>query len=223
MIIDADAHVEESQAMFDRLDKEFHDRRPLPVRFEEDTVFGKYNAVWLIEGETYPKLVGKGGTIFRTPTLMEAASLKRETIGAQEMTDIDARLRDMDKVKIDTQVVFPSLFLTTTAEDLRLEAALLRAYNSFLGECSAASKGRIRFGALVPIRDAEASIKEIKRAARIGAAAVMLHGMAWDKLLGDESLLPFYEEAANEPTHLCAPWLGLPGHDRYLRCLDEFL
>ena len=111
MIIDADAHVEESQAMFDRLDKEFRDRRPLPVRFEEDTVFGKYNAVWLIEGETYPKLVGKGGTIFRTPTLMEAASLKRESIGAQEMTDIDARLKDMDKVKIDTQVVFPQSFL----------------------------------------------------------------------------------------------------------------
>src|SRR6266850_792236 len=152
MIIDADAHVEESEAMFDRLDKEFRPRRPLPVRFATDTVYGKYNAVWLIDGETYPKLVGKGGTIFRTPTLMEAASLKRESIGAQEMTDIDARLRDMDKVKIDTQVVFPSLFLTTTAEELSLEAALLRAYNSFLGECSAASKGRIRFAALVPIR-----------------------------------------------------------------------
>src|SRR4030095_12620080 len=203
LVIDADAHVEESQAMFDRLDKEYYSRRPLPVRFDGDTVFGKYNAVWLIEGETYPKLVGKGGTIFRTPTLMEAASLKRESIGAQEMTDIDARLKDMDKVKIDTQVVFPSLFLTTTAEDLRLEAALLRAYNSFLGECSAASKGRIRFAALVPIRDIEASIKELKRAAKIGAAAVMLHGMAWDKLLGDESLFPFYEEAADLNLPIC--------------------
>jgi len=203
VVIDADAHVEESQAMFDRLDKEYYSRRPLPVRFDGDTVFGKYNAVWLIEGETYPKLVGKGGTIFRTPTLMEAASLKRESIGAQEMTDIDARLRDMDKVKIDTQVVFPSLFLTTTAEDLRLEAALLRAYNSFLGECSAASKGRIRFAALVPIRDIDASIKELKRAAKIGAAAVMLHGMAWEKLLGDESLFPCYEEAANLNLPIC--------------------
>ena len=105
MIIDADAHVEESQAMFDRLDKEFWDRRPLPLRFDNDTVVGKYNAVWLIEGETYPKLVGKGGTIFRTPTLMEAASLKRETIGAQEMTDIGARLRDMDKVKIEIPAI----------------------------------------------------------------------------------------------------------------------
>jgi hypothetical protein len=55
MIIDADAHIEESQAMFDRLDIEYYSRRPLPVRFDDDTVFGKYNAVWLIEGKTYPK------------------------------------------------------------------------------------------------------------------------------------------------------------------------
>jgi len=51
MIIDADAHVEESEAMFDRLDKEFRPRRPLPVRFATDTVYGKYNAVWLIDGD----------------------------------------------------------------------------------------------------------------------------------------------------------------------------
>ncbi len=203
MIIDADAHVEESEAMFDRMEKEFRPRRPLPVRFDTDTVYGKYNAVWLIDGETYPKLVGKGGTIFRTPTLMEAASLKRESIGAQELTDVGARIKDMDKVKIDMQVVFPSLFLTTTTEDLRLEAALLRAYNSFLGECSAASKGRIRFGALVPIRDIAESIKEIKRASKIGAAAVMLYGMAWDKLLGDESIFPFYEAAADLNLPIC--------------------
>ena len=223
MIIDADAHVEESEAMFERLDSEFRPRRPLPVRFDNDTVFGKYNAVWLIDGETYPKLIGKGGTIFRTPTLMEAASLKRESIGAQELTDVAARIKDMDKVKIDTQVVFPSLFLTTTTEDLRLEAALLRAYNTFLGECSAATKGRIRFAALVPIRDIAASIKEIKRASRIGAAAVMLHGMAWDKLLGDESLFSFYEEAANLNLPVCVHlgW-GCPALTRIFDATTNF-
>ena len=102
MIIDADAHVEESEAIFDRIDKEFRPRRPLAVRLDTDTVYGKHNAVWLIDGDTYPKLVGKGGTIFRTPTIMEAASLKRESLGAQELTDVAARIRDMDKVKIDT-------------------------------------------------------------------------------------------------------------------------
>src|SRR5881296_4530130 len=108
MNIDADAHVEESEAMFDRLAKEFRPRRPLPVRLASDTVYGKYNAVWLIDGETYPKLVGKGGTIFRMPTLMDSAKLKCETIGAQEMTDVDARVKDMDRMGIDTQIVFPT-------------------------------------------------------------------------------------------------------------------
>ena len=223
MIIDADAHIEESVAMFERLDKEFQPRRPLPVRLDRDTIYGRYNAVWLIDGETYPKLVGKGGTIFRTPTLMEAASQKRESIGAQELIDVPARIRDMNKVRIDTQVVFPSLFLTHTAEDLKLEAALLRAYNSFLGECATASKGRIRFAALVPIRDVAESIKEIKRAARIGAAAVMLQGMAWDKLLGDESLFPFYQVAAdlNLPVCVHLGW-GCPALTRIFDATTNF-
>ena len=203
MIIDADSHVEESPAMFNFLDKQFYHRRPLPVGFASDTAYGDHNAVWLIEGETYPKLVGKGGTIFRTPTLMDSAKLKRETIGAQEMTDVDARVKDMDRMGIDTQIVFPTLFLTTTADDLQLEAALLRAYNSFLGDRCAASHGRIRFAALVPIRDVSESINELKRAARLGAAAVMLHGMAWDKRLSDETLFPFYEEAAHLNVPIC--------------------
>ena len=223
MIIDADAHIEESVAMFERLDKEFQTRRPLPVRLDRDTVYGRYNAVWLIDGETYPKLVGKGGTIFRTPTLMEAATQKRESIGAQEIIDVPARIRDMNKVKIDTQVVFPSLFLTHTAEDLKLEAALLRAYNTFLSECATASKGRIRFAALVPIRDVAESIKEVKRAARIGAAAVMLQGMAWDKLLGDESLFPFYQVAAdlNLPVCVHLGW-GCPALTRIFDATTNF-
>src|SRR6266566_4671153 len=119
MVIDADSHVEEPPAMFSFLDKEFYQRRPLPLGLDKDTAYGNYNAVWLIEGETYPKLVGKGGTIFRTPTLMDSAKVKRETSGAQEMTDVDARVKDMDRMGIDTQIVFPTLFLTTTADDLK--------------------------------------------------------------------------------------------------------
>jgi uncharacterized protein len=203
LVIDADSHVEESPAMFDRLDKKYYSRRPLAVKLDDDTAYGNHNAVWLIEGATYPKLVGKGGTIFRTPTLMDSAKLKRETIGAQEMTDVDARIRDMDRLGIDTQVVFPTLFLTTTAKDLQLEAAILHAYNSFLGDRCAASKGRIRFAALVPIRNLKASVEELKRAATLGAGAVMLHGMAWDKRLDDESLFPVYEEAANLNLPVC--------------------
>jgi predicted TIM-barrel fold metal-dependent hydrolase len=196
-VIDADGHVEESPATFSFLDKEYYGRRPLAVAFERDTVYGPKNAVWLIDGKTYPKFVGKGGVIFRTPTLMELAKEKTASIPAQELTDVDARLRDLDKVKIDKQVVYPTLFLTTTTEDIHLEAALMRSYNSFMADACSRSRGRIGFAALVPIRDVEESIRELRRAKGLGAVAVMLHGLAWDKCLGDKALFPFYEEAAN--------------------------
>jgi len=92
--------------------------------------------------------------------------------------------------------VYPSLFLTTVADDVKLEAALMRAYNSFMADACSKSSGRIRFAALVPIRDVEESIRELRRARGLGAASVMLLGVVWDRCLGDEAMVPFYKEAA---------------------------
>lgn len=203
IVVDADGHVEESTAMFGFLEREYNARRPIPLGFDEDTVYGVENAVWLIDGKAYPKVVGKGGVRFATPTLMKRAALKRVSIPAQELTDVGARLEDLDRMRIEKQVVYPTLFLTTTTDDLQLEAALFRAYNNFLADASSKSGGRIRFAALVPIRDIEESIKELRRASSLGAVSVMLLGVAWDKSLGHESLYPFYEEAAGLNLPVC--------------------
>jgi len=202
-VIDADGHVEESPEMFSLLEKEYYGRRPLALGFDRDTVYGEYNAVWFINGKIYPKLTGKGGVRFVTPTIMERAKRKPVSVPAQELTDVEARLRDLDKVGIDKQVVYPTLFLTTTADDIELEAALLRAYNNFLAEASIKSHGRLRFAALVPIRDIDESIKEVARAKGLGAVSVMLLGVAWDKSLGDKQLYPFYEEASSLDIPIC--------------------
>jgi len=202
-VIDADGHVEESTAMFSLLEKEYYPRRPLALGFDEDTVYGPNNAVWFIDGRTYPKLVGQGGFRFATPTIMEQAKRKLASIPAQELTDVEGRLRDLDKAGIDKQVVYPTMFLVTTADDIRLEAALFRAYNSFMADACSKSGGRVRFAALVPIRDVEESLKELRRAKGLGAVSVMLLGVAWDKSLGDEELYPFYEEAARLDMPVC--------------------
>ncbi len=202
-ILDADGHVEESQAMFSFLEKECYGRRPLALGFDQDTVYGECNAVWLIDGKSYPKLTGKGGVRFVTPTLMERAKKKPFSIPAQELTDVKARLADLDRAGIDKQVVYPTLFLTTTTDDLELEAALLRAYNNFMADACAKSEGRIKFAALVPIRDIQESVRELRRAKGIGAASVMLLGVAWDRSLGKEELYPFYEEASRLDIPVC--------------------
>ena len=99
---------------------------------------------------------------------MEWAKAKKIPIPSQELTDIETRLRDLDAMKINKQVVYPTLFLTTTAEDVELEAALLRCYNDFMADACSKTEGRIRFAALVPIRDAAESIKELGRAQETG-------------------------------------------------------
>ena len=75
VVIDADGHVEESPATFSYLEKEYYHRRPLPLGFDTDTIYGSHNAVWLIDGVAYPKVVGKGGVTFKTPTIMEVAKV----------------------------------------------------------------------------------------------------------------------------------------------------
>ena len=202
-VIDADGHIEESTAMFDLLEKEYYPHRPLPLGFGQDTVYGPNNAIWLLDGQTYPKFVGKGGFRFATPTIMEQAKRKAASIPAQELTDVDARLKDLDTAGIDKQVIYPTMFLATTAEDLDLEAALLRAYNSFLSRACSNSGGRLHFAALVPIRDIEESRKELRRAKELGAVSVMLLGVAWDRSLGDEQLYPFYQDAAALNLPIC--------------------
>lgn len=67
-VIDADGHVEESLAIFNFLEKEYYPRRPLVLKFDTDTSYGINNAVWFIEGQTFPRMFGRNGVIFSTPT-----------------------------------------------------------------------------------------------------------------------------------------------------------
>ncbi len=73
LIIDADAHVEESEATWSHLAPEFHDRRPLPVTLPGDTAFREHNAVWLIDRKVRQSAAN--------PTTMRRALKKQITIG----------------------------------------------------------------------------------------------------------------------------------------------
>ena len=60
-IIDADTHIAESAAMWQMIDKEMYPRRPVLLSLPDDTLYGGWNATWLIDGNIFPKPVGKGG------------------------------------------------------------------------------------------------------------------------------------------------------------------
>jgi predicted TIM-barrel fold metal-dependent hydrolase len=187
-VLDADAHIEEGPAAWQYLDAEFYPRRPIAVTFEKDTVWGPHNAVWLIDY--------KVRQFAATPTTMERAQTKLESIGAQDLTDVAARLGDMDEFGIERQVIYPSLWLGCLAEDVTLEAALACSYNQFMATQCNQSGGRLLYSAVLPYRDPDAAVAEIERVAALGSAvSLFIRGMDWDLPITHPQFWPIYAAA----------------------------
>jgi predicted TIM-barrel fold metal-dependent hydrolase len=189
LIIDADAHVIESEATWRHLNRRFYARRPVPVTLPEDTSFGAWNGFWFID----EKLVHFGAT----PTTGKLARHKTYAIPSQEISDVGARLADLDRQRIEKQVLHPSLHLHNTALDPDLEGALMQSYNTFLSEKWAESGGRLTFAMLAPFRRPEAAVAEIRRVVGLGGAvSVFMRGIEWDHPLSFPGFHPIYAEAA---------------------------
>jgi uncharacterized protein len=197
LIVDADAHVEECVETWDYLDPAFRKFRPIPLTFDENTYAGKYNAVWLIEGQVYPKRAGRGWNTFSTPPTSISAREKPASYGSQTLTDVRARLADMDKMGIDIQVVLPTLFLVALADDPKLERALCESYNRFMGQACAQSNGRLHYVAVLPLRDMGDAVAVLREAKGLGAVAAMTPGLVWDRTLSDAFFHPLYAELSD--------------------------
>jgi len=201
-VIDADGHVLEPVEMFDELPEEFYPKRPLPVFFPSDTERGIFNGCWIIEGKTYPTIGSRGGTIFPIPGT-EALKKRDVSVASQTLSDVQARIADLDRIQIDVQVVFPTLFLVSCAEDVKFEAALFQAYNTYMGRVCGQSNGRVRWAAPVSFRDTEAGVQEMRRVHDLGAAGIFTMGMVWDKTLCHPSFFPIYKEAESLDLPVC--------------------
>jgi predicted TIM-barrel fold metal-dependent hydrolase len=190
-VIDADAHVEESEATWQYLDPALHRRRPIPVTLPPDTSFGAFNAVWIVDHKLRQSSAN--------PTTMQVAHQKGVAIAAQELTDVPARLADLDRFGIAQQVIYPSAWIGCLADDPDLEAALAQSYNRFLDAQCGQGDGRLWYAAVVPYRRPEAAVAELRRAREAGrAVSVFTRGMEWDLPLSHPSFYPIYEEAERQ-------------------------
>ncbi len=215
-VIDADGHIAEPEVMFADLPAEFYPRRPLPVFLPTDTERGNFNGCWIIEGKTFPSMSRHGFTIFSLPE-SEGAKKKDVTTGSQTLADVSARVADLDRLGIDIQVIFPTLFLVVVAEDVGLETALFRAYNTYVGRACAESGGRLCWTALIPFRDAKAAVKEVRRVSDLGASGIFTMGLIWNRNLGEPEFFPVYEEAGAQDLPICVHlgWSSPPVTDLF--------
>jgi predicted TIM-barrel fold metal-dependent hydrolase len=203
-VIDADTHISEGEAMWAMLDKEMRPRRPLMLSVPEDTVFGNRNAFWLIDGEIYPKAGGRGSFALVTPSAQKVQEGRKDSTAAtREMTDIPGRLRDMDKLHTEAQIVYPTLFLVYNTKDRALEVALCRAYNRFLASACGQAPGRMRWVAVLPFQSMPEALDEIRFAKQHGAVGIFFRGIEGEYTLDHPYLYAVYEEAQKQNLSIC--------------------
>jgi uncharacterized protein len=119
------------------------------------------------------------------------------------MTDIPGRLRDMDKLGVDVQVVFPTLFLIYITDDVALDVAMARAYNRFIAQACAKSGGRMRWVVVPPLHSTEESVKEIKWGKDNGAVGVFFRGVEGQRTLDNPYFHPIYQAANDTELPIC--------------------
>lgn len=190
-IIDADGHVEESEQTWQYIPAALQAKRPVPVSWTEDTNWGEHNGAWLVDYK-----IRKYAS---SPSTMLRAQRRAYSIGSQEVTDVPARLADLDRAGIEQQVLFPSSWLGNLSEDLELLTAMCRSHNQFMADQCNQSGGRLFYIAVLPWCDPEAAVEEVRRVRQMGSA-VGLHfrGMEWDIPLAHPMFWPIFEEAERE-------------------------
>ena len=113
------------------------------------------------------------------------------------------RLKDMDRLHVDVQVVYPTLFLVYLTDDVELEIALSKAYNRFMSEACSNDGHRLRWVAVLPLRSVEDSLKEIKWAKDDGAVGLFFRGLEKDRNLDDSYFFPGVQAAMDYDLSIC--------------------
>jgi hypothetical protein len=203
-IYDADAHVMMSPKMWDDLPKEFLARRPRPLRVADAAGIGARATGWLIEGRMEPHPYGPGAQGANTPTsVMAEFGAPLEGLGSLDLSDPDMRLRDRDSLGIDSQLLFPSSLYACMGADPFFEAAMFRAYNRYVGKQCKANPKRLKWAALLPLRDTREGMEVICEMQELGASVAVVFGTAGDRLLSHKSFTPIWDEFALTRLPLC--------------------
>ena len=193
--IDVDSHVEEDEATWNYLDPEYAARRPIILNARGQAGLTQYDAFWMVDGRTWPKPVGHGAMVAATPPVSTRALNKPYSVGSQSLADMEARIGDLDRLGLDVQVLFPTIFLLPLTEDLAFEAALMSSYNRWIAERCSQHADRLKWVAVLPWRSPAAAVEELRRAQEQGAIGVATLGTIGPRMLHEPEFDPIWAEA----------------------------
>lgn len=189
-IVDADAHVIETPITFSFME----DRQPILTTQSSGAALlsneGKIRSeFWIVDNHVRAK-----DRNVNTTTLQSS----------REMTDVQARLSHMDDLKVDIQVLFPTLFLRPLTHRTSLELAMTQSYNRWLGGIWKNGSARLRWIALPPLRSPSSAIEyELEWCKDHGACGIFMRPFECERLVSDPFFFPLYELATKLDLPLC--------------------
>lgn len=190
-VIDADTHVDETDDTWVYIPEEEGEFKPttgFPRNPRPDLPPARY---WVIDGH-------------RKERKIRDDAKSRTTVEQRELLDVEARLRHMDELETEVQVIYPTLFLVEPATRPEVELTITRSYNRWLAERCAQSRGRLRWVCVPPTRTMDRAIEELRFARDHGACGVLKKGdREADKWPSDPYFFPLYEEAERLDMPLC--------------------
>src|SRR5207249_11343749 len=187
MIVDADAHVIETDATWEFITDEDLDNKPLTTSVKDAR--GQEHNYWIIDGRARPAGgLGNVGPMFPR--------------GARELVDVPGRLAHMDRLGVDIHVIYPSI-LSPITERPETELALSRGYNRQPGGAWAQSDNRLRWAAVLPLLSMDKALPELRWARDHGACAVFIRSIEGDRQVIDPYFFPLYEEAQKLDVPIC--------------------
>ena len=201
--IDADSHVFEVEETWNYLPKKYRDRRPIPITIPQNDApyMGVDNSFWFVDGKAIQWTWGPGTIQIGCPLTSVHAGIKDFSIGNQSLMDVPARVADLDRVGIDIQVIYSTLLFAPLTDDDAFETALTVSYNKWIEERCAEAPDRLKWAAVLPLREPKAAVKEIYRVKDAGAVSLMCFGTVGEKLLH----MPEFD-----PVWAAAQEVGLP-------------
>ncbi len=203
-VYDADSHVLLSPRMWEDLPAAYTARRPRPLTVGDTDGMGKWDSGWLIDGRMQPHPYGSATQGANRPTsTMAEYGAPEDKIGNRDLSDPEARLRGMDRAGIDVQIIFPTTLYANATTDPGFEAALMRAYNRYVGRQCRAAPERLKWAGLLPLRDVREGCEAVSEMKDLGASAAVVYGTAGDYMLSHPPFTPVWDELAASGLPLC--------------------
>ena len=190
--IDADAHVVETEATWDFMDPSDQHLRPVLVGKPETG-----RQFWMVDG----KICGTARVVLTEQSLKDLSDTAERNMNAPEaardMEDVAMRVRHMDALGIDTQVLYSTIYIQQVADRPETDVAIARGYNRWLADIWRQGGGRLRWVCIPPVLVMDEAIKQVREAVEHGACGVTMRPIEGDRLPTDPYFFPLYQEASD--------------------------